>query len=130
MARVVVGMCATRSPRFHKAAAKYFILTSVFCHATAHYFNYAAAPLYHAELGAHVYSASPTEMAWGPGAPGASSGLAPGFTGELLLLCMLVIYAGAHERVKRQHYETFWCGRRAFVGPPRGPRMSRRMMHR
>ena len=59
-------------------------------------------------------------MAWAPDATGNSAWLAAGFTGELLVLCMLVIYSGAHEKVKRSHYETFWCAHRFFllwVGP-------------
>ena len=39
---------------FHKAVAKYFILTSVLGHAISHYFNYAAAPYYAIVLGPKV----------------------------------------------------------------------------
>ena len=62
------------------------------------------APYYNAELGDNIYHESPTVMAWSPGAPGAVTGISAGFTGEVLLMCMLTIYAGAHEKVKRSHY--------------------------
>ena len=61
-------------------------------------------------------------MAWNPGAPGRSAfvsvpgqelslqhGLSAGTTGNLLLLVMMIIYAAANDKVKRSHYETFWC---------------------
>ena len=40
---------------FHKACAKYFIFVCVFGHASAHYFNYAAAPYYNGALGDAIY---------------------------------------------------------------------------
>ena len=40
---------------FHKACAKYFIVSSVFGHAIAHYANYGSAPYYAAALGSEVY---------------------------------------------------------------------------
>ena len=36
-------------------------------------------------------------------------GLSAGTTGNLLLLVMMIIYAAANDKVKRSHYETFWC---------------------
>ena len=61
-----------------------------------------------------MYLASPTEMAWSwttpyPRFPSA------GFTGQLLVLTMLVIFSGAHEKVKRAHYETFWYTHHFFI---------------
>ena len=91
---------------FHKACAKYFILVSVFGHATAHYLNYAAAPYYEAELGEVNYGRSPTRMAWDPGSQGASTGIAPGFTGEVLLMTMLVIFSGTARKPTRRRRHT------------------------
>jgi len=99
---------------FHKACAKYFIFVAVFGHAGAHYLNYSNAPFYNAGLGQKVYDASPTVMAWDPSAPGANP-ISAGFTGELLLIVMLLIYSGAHDKVKRSHYETFWYTHHFFV---------------
>ena len=83
---------------FHKACAKYFILTAVLGHAIAHYFNYASAPYYAQELGPAIASPSPTVMAWSPVAPGGHLDFpAPGFTGQVLSIIMVVIYSGAHE---------------------------------
>ena len=83
-------------------------------------------------LGGDIYAASPTVMAWDPMAPGGTFFLSFGFTGQVtsissfvilfhgcdpsywlystqtLLGCMLLIYSGAHDNVKRAHYETFW----------------------
>jgi predicted ferric reductase len=101
---------------FHKACAKYAILLSVLGHAIAHYFNYAAAPYYAQELGPAIADPSPTTMAWSPVAPGGHLAFpAPGFTGQLLCIIMVVIYSGAHDSVKRQHYETFWYTHHLFV---------------
>ena len=55
-------------------------------------------------------------MAWDPKAPGGDGRVAYGFTGEFLLLCMLLIYSGAHDNVKRAHYETFWYSHHFFIG--------------
>ncbi|KAL1514521.1 hypothetical protein AB1Y20_003619 [Prymnesium parvum] len=100
----------------HKATAKYFILVAVFGHASAHYFNYGAAPYYNKALDDHNYARSPSVMAWDPWAPGAGpSGVSAGFTGEVLMICMLIIYGGAHEKVKRAHYETFWYTHHTFI---------------
>ena len=100
---------------FHKACAKYFVLTAALGHGVAHYFNYAAAPYYEKELSANVYSASPTHMAWSPVTPLTPIFLSPGLTGQLLVLVMVVIFAGAHDTVKRRHYETFWYSHHLFV---------------
>ena len=104
-------------------------------HATAHYCNYAKAPWYESEFTAllaaagvpnadatHIYVGSSLFMAWNMGAPGRSAfvsvpkqvkvlshGISAGFTGEVLLLVMMIIYAAANDKVKRSHYETFWC---------------------
>ena len=37
-----------------------------------------------------------------------ASSASPGLTGQLLVLTMFLIYSGAHDKVKRSHYETFW----------------------
>ena len=103
---------------FHKACAKYFIFASVFGHAAAHYFNYAYAPFYHGALAANgldgKYGEQPFEMAWHPRATG-SRFLGAGFTGNLLVLTMVTIFAGAHDTVKRRHYETFWFTHHFFL---------------
>ena len=56
-------------------------------------------------------------MALGSRCPTGShpSGISAGLTGQLLLLVMIVIYAGAHDKVKRSHYETFWYSHHFFV---------------
>eukprot|EP00316_Scyphosphaera_apsteinii_P000366 CAMPEP_0119303326 /NCGR_PEP_ID=MMETSP1333-20130426/4778_1 /TAXON_ID=418940 /ORGANISM="Scyphosphaera apsteinii, Strain RCC1455" /LENGTH=1066 /DNA_ID=CAMNT_0007305975 /DNA_START=248 /DNA_END=3448 /DNA_ORIENTATION=- len=101
---------------FHKACAKYFIFVSVFGHATAHYMNYQYAPYYEQALGAAIYNRSPTKMAWLPGAPDRNKlGIAAGFTGEVLMTVMLIIYCGANDQVKRSHYETFWYSHHFFI---------------
>ena len=87
---------------FHKACAKYFILPCVFVHATLHYFNYGRAPYYSSRLGRGVYPATPKEAAWGTSYGGY------GLSGEVIVIAMFFIYCGAHETVKRAHYETFW----------------------
>ena len=87
---------------FHKACAKYFILPMVFIHAVLHYCNYGRAPYYNAIFGNGVYPGTPAEAAWGTTYGGY------GLTGEIILIAMFFIYNGAHERVKRAHYETFW----------------------
>ena len=71
--------------------------------------NYSRAPYYSAILKKGIYSSSPTVMAWGTSYGGF------GLTGELLLVAMLFIYAGAHDNVKRTHYETFWATHHFFV---------------
>jgi len=38
-----------------------------------------------------------------------------GLTGNIILLAMFFIYSGAHERVKRAHYETFWNTHHCFI---------------
>ena len=91
-----------RQVTFHKACAKYFILPCVFVHATLHYFNYGRAPYYHAIFRAGGYPPTPAEAAWGATYGGY------GLTGQIIVLAMFLIYSGAHERVKRSHYETFW----------------------
>jgi hypothetical protein len=53
-------------------------------------------------------------MAWAFIVPG-SDGMGPGLSGQLLCLVMLVIYAGAHEKVRRVHYETFWYSHHFFI---------------
>ena len=99
---------------FHKSIAKYFILVSVLGHSFAHYYNYSSAPYYGQALGANVYDPSPTHMAWAFIVPG-EDGMGPGLSGQLLCLVMLVIYAGAHEKVRRVHYETFWYSHHFFI---------------
>jgi len=99
---------------FHKASAKYFIFTSVIGHAGAHYMNYSNAPLYSAALTPALYEASATVMAWDPFAPGAAP-LNAGFSGEILSMVMLIIFSGAHDKVKRSHYETFWYTHHFFI---------------
>jgi hypothetical protein len=103
---------------FHKAVAKYFIWVSVFGHATAHYYNYGFAPYYNAVFTAaglpNLYPKDPIYVAWHPNAPSRTS-LAPGFTGQMLCLIMFTIYSGAHDTVKRRHYETFWYTHHFFV---------------
>ena len=85
-------------------------------HSVAHYFNYAHAPYYAQALGPLVFSPSPTHMAWSAATPG-SPPLLPsrGLTGQLLALIMMVIYAGAHDTVRRTHYETFWYTHHLFA---------------
>ena len=101
---------------FHKAIAKYFILTASVGHGVAHYFNYARAPYYYNELGPAVSSESPTIMAWAPVTPGSAWAFpSPGLTGQLLALVMMLIYSGAHDTVKRRHYETFWYTHHLFI---------------
>ena len=101
---------------FHKACAKYFIFVSVVGHCTAHYVNYAKAPFYEKALGAANYDANALRMGWDPTAPGAgASGVSAGFTGQLLLIVMIIIYPAAHDKVKRSHYETFWYSHHFFV---------------
>ena len=99
---------------FHKACAKYFIFASVFGHASAHYFNYAAAPYYNGALGDAIYLASPTDMAWGPAVPGAGGAgpgtPAPGFTGEVLMLAMIGLRAFSPLRAPSRSFR----GARAF----------------
>ena len=103
---------------FHKACAKYFIWVSVFGHATAHYYNYQFAPYYNAAFTAaglpDLYPKDPFYVAWNPNAPSRTA-LAPGFTGQVLCLVMFIIYSGAHDTVKRRHYETFWYTHHFFV---------------
>ena len=95
---------------FHKACAKYFILPCVAIHGTLHYFNYSRAPYYYnALLGTGAYAATPKEAAWGTGYGGF------GLTGEFIVISMFIIYCGAHEKVKRAHYETFWNSHHFFV---------------
>jgi len=94
---------------FHKACAKYFILPFVTIHAVLHYFNYGRAPYYNAVLGDGVYPATPREAAWGFTYGGF------GLTGEIIVLAMFIIYCGAHEKVKRAHYETFWNTHHTFI---------------
>jgi hypothetical protein len=38
-----------------------------------------------------------------------------GLTGNVIILAMFFIYCGAHERVKRAHYETFWNSHHCFI---------------
>jgi len=94
---------------FHKACAKYFILPCVFIHAVLHYFNYGRAPYYNAVLGTGVYPATPKEASWGRTYGGF------GLTGNVIVIAMFFIYCGAHERVKRAHYETFWNSHHWFI---------------
>jgi len=42
-------------------------------------------------------------------------GISAGFTGELLLMVMMIIYAAANDKVKRSHYETFWYAHHFFI---------------
>ena len=93
---------------FHKACAKYFILPCVFVHATLHYFNYGRAPYYNAIFG-NTYPATPQEAGWG-----LTYG-AYGLSGQLIVIAMFIIYCGAHEKVKRSHYETFWNSHHFFI---------------
>ena len=99
---------------FHKACAKYFILASVVGHGFAHYCNYSSAPYYGQVLGKDAYDPSPTHMAWALVTP-TSEGISAGLSGQLLCLVMIVIYSGAHEKVKRSHYETFWYSHHFFI---------------
>ena len=52
-----------------------------------------------------------------PGAGGSGPGTpAPGFTGEILMIAMIIIFSGANDKVKRSaHYETFWYSHHFFV---------------
>jgi len=103
-------------------------------HATAHYCNYAKAPYYEfvfnsvAPPGTHIYVGNPLYMGWHPDAPGRSAfvsvpsqekviihGISAGFSGQILLLVMMVIYAAANDKVKRSHYETFWYAHHFFI---------------
>jgi len=56
-----------------------------------------------------VYAATPKEAAWGTGYGGF------GLTGEFIVISMFIIYCGAHEKVKRAHYETFWNSHHFFI---------------
>ena len=94
---------------FHKACAKYFLLPAVAVHAILHYFNYGRAPYYNAIFGDGVYPATPSEAAWGVDYGGY------GLSGNVIVVAMFFIYCGAHERVKRAHYETFWNTHHWFV---------------
>ena len=70
----------------HKAIAKYFIAFGVLGHAAAHY--------------AHASTlAAPRDQLFG----------GAGLTGHILSLLMVLIYASAHERVKRLQFETFFA---------------------
>ena len=113
---------------FHKACAKYFVVVAVFLHGTAHYYNYAYAPYYNAALRAAdptgalagLYDGVPFRMAWSPrpldkDITRISNVFGAGFTGQLLILVMVTIYSGAHDTVKRRHYETFWYTHHFFV---------------
>ena len=106
---------------FHKAVAKYFIVACVFGHGTSHYINYAYAPYYNkafTDAGLpHVYAKDPIIAAWSPKPTETSAFLTggQGFTGNLLIIVMVTIYAGAHDTVKRRHYETFWITHHFFV---------------
>lgn len=42
-------------------------------------------------------------------------GLGPWLTGSIILLAMVIIYAGAQSRVKEAHYEIFWFSHHFFV---------------
>ena len=94
---------------WHKAVAKYFLLTSVFMHATLHYWNYSRAMYYSAVLKEDVYADSPITMAWSTSYGGF------GLTGEIIMISMFIIYSGAHDKVKRSHYETFWFTHHFFI---------------
>ena len=52
-------------------------------------------------LGDAIYLASPTDMAWGPAVPGAGGSgpgtPAPGFTGEILMIAMIIIFSCAND---------------------------------
>ena len=82
---------------FHKAIAKYFILSSVIAHAVAHYFNYAAAPYYAQELGPLIYHANPTYMGWAPVTPGSALTFpSPGVRPSLPPLAMPLLTSLGH----------------------------------
>ncbi|KAI4725184.1 hypothetical protein E4T49_07111 [Aureobasidium sp. EXF-10728] len=40
---------------------------------------------------------------------------AGGITGHIMLLCMLLIYTTAHQKIRQQSYETFWYTHHLFV---------------
>ena len=81
----------------------------VFIHAVLHYFNYGRAPYYNAVLGNGVYPATPKEAGWGITYGGY------GLTGQVIVRALFFIYCGAHEKVKRAHYETFWNTHHCFI---------------
>lgn len=40
---------------------------------------------------------------------------ASGITGHVMLLCMMLMYTTAHQRIRQQAYETFWYGHHLFI---------------
>ena len=63
-------------------------------------------------LGTGVYPATPKEAGWGVTYGGF------GLTGQVICIAMFIIYAGAHERVKRAHYETCTPPHHPSTAPP------------